>query len=327
MTIEKLPSGSYRIRKMIDGKLYTRTFDHKPNQAECEKAIASCLKDKPTLSINGTVRQCVAGYMESKSNVLSPSTIKGYTSMTKQIDDRFMDMKMSDLTLPILQNEINRYAIDHSAKSVSNYSGFLTAVARFVGLGIQSPTLPTKERSQAYIPSKNDIKRIVDYFKDTEYEAAILLSIYGLRRSELMALTLDDLSGNILTINKAKVEATEGRWITKTTKTTDSTREVIISDHLADLIRNQGFIYNRSVGYLRDLLYKAQSDLDIPHFPLHMMRHFFASYMHDQGYSDKQIMSAGGWKTNQVMKSVYQHALDIQSAKQNMASDIASLTE
>ena len=282
MTIEKLPSGSYRIRKMIDGKLYTRTFDHKPNQAECEKAIASCLKDKPTLSINGTVRQCVAGYMESKSNVLSPSTIKGYTSMTKQIDDRFMDMKMSDLTLPILQNEINRYAIDHSAKSVSNYSGFLTAVARFVGLGIQSPTLPTKERSQAYIPSKNDIKRIVDYFKDTEYEAAILLSIYGLRRSELMALTLDDLSGNILTINKAKVEATEGRWITKTTKTTDSTREVIISDHLADLIRNQGFIYNRSVGYLRDLLYKAQSDLDIPHFPLHMMRHFFASYMHDQ---------------------------------------------
>ena len=252
MTIEKLPSGSYRIRKMIDGKLYTQTFDHKPNQAECEKAIASCLKDKPTLSINGTVRQCVAGYMESKSNVLSPSTIKGYTSMTKQIDDRFMDMKMSDLTLPILQNEINRYAIDHSAKSVSNYSGFLTSVARFVGLGIQSPTLPTKERSQAYIPSKNDIKRIVDYFKDTEYEAAILLSIYGLRRSELMALTLDDLSGNILTINKAKVEATKGRWITKTTKTTDSTREVIISDHLADLIRNQGFIYNRSVGYLRD---------------------------------------------------------------------------
>ena len=327
MTIEKLPSGSYRIRKMVDGKLYTKTFDHKPNQAECEKAIASCLKDKPTLSINGTVRQCVAGYMESKSNVLSPSTIKGYTSMIKQIDDRFMDMKMSDLTLPILQNEINRYAIDHSPKSVSNYSGFLTTVARFVGLGIQSPTLPTKERSQAYIPSKNDIKRIVDYFKDTEYEAAILLSIYGLRRSELMALTLDDLSGNVLTVNKAKVEATEGRWITKTTKTTDSTREVIISDHLADLIRNQGFIYNRSVGYLRDLLYKAQSDLDIPHFPLHMMRHFFASYMHDQGYSDKQIMSAGGWKTNQVMKSVYQHALDIQSAKQNMASDIASLTE
>ena len=327
MTIEKLPSGSYRIRKMIDGKLYTRTFDHKPNQSECEKAIASCLKNRPTLSINGTVRQCVAGYMESKSNVLSPSTIKGYTSITKQIDDRFMDMKMSDLTLPILQNEINRYAESHSAKSTLNYSGFLTAVARFVGLDIQSPTLPTKERSQAYIPSKNDIKRIVDYFKDTEYEAAILLSIYGLRRSELMALTLDDLSGNILTINKAKVEATEGKWITKTTKTTDSTREVIISDHLADLIRNQGFIYNRSVGYLRDLLYKAQSDLNIPHFPLHMMRHFFASYMHDQGYSDKQIMSAGGWKTNQVMKSVYQHALDIQSAKQNMASDIASLTE
>ena len=327
MSLEKLPSGHYRLRKMVDGKLYTRTFDHKPNQSECEKAIASCLKDKPTLSMNGTVRQCVKGYMESKSNVLSPSTIKGYTSMFKQIDDSFMDIKMEDLTLPMLQNEVNRYAQDHSPISVSNYSGFLTSVSRLVGLGIQSPTLPTKERSVAYIPSKNDIKRIVDYFKDTEYEVAILLTLYGLRRSELMALTLDDLSGSTLTINKAKVEALKGEWITKTTKTTDSTREVIISDELADKIRKQGYIYRRSVGYLRDLLYKAQSDLDIPHFPLHKMRHFFASYMHDQGYSDQQIMSAGGWKTNQVMRSVYQHALDIQDAKQNMASDIASLTE
>jgi integrase len=200
-------------------------------------------------------------------------------------------------------------------------------VARFVGLNIQSPTLPTKERSVAYIPSKNDIKRIVDYFKDTEYEVAILLTLYGLRRSELMALTLDDLSGNTLTINKAKVEALAGEWITKTTKTTNSTREVIISDELSDKIRKQGFIYRRSVGYLRDLLYKAQSDLDIPHFPLHKMRHFFASYLHDMGYSPKQIQEAGGWKTSKIMETVYQHALDIQAAKQNMASDIASLTE
>ena len=247
--------------------------------------------------------------------------------MLKQIDDKFMDIKMEDLTLPMLQNEINRYAESHAAKSTLNYSSFLTSVARFVGLNIQSPTLPTRERSTAYSPSKNDIKRIVDYFKDTEYEVAILLTLYGLRRSELMALTLDDLSGNTLTINKAKVEALAGEWITKTTKTTNSTREVIISDELADKIRKQGFIYRRSVGYLRDLLDKAQSDLDIPHFPLHKMRHFFASYMHDQGYSDQQIMSAGGWKTNQVMKSVYQHAMDMQSAKEKMASDIMSLTE
>ena len=85
MSLEKLPSGHYRLRKMVDGKLYTKTFDHKPNQAECEKALASCLKDKPTLSMSGTVRQCVKGYMDSKSNVLSPSTIKGYTSMLKQM--------------------------------------------------------------------------------------------------------------------------------------------------------------------------------------------------------------------------------------------------
>ena len=32
MKIEKLPSGSYRIRKMYKGKTYTVIFDYKPTQ-------------------------------------------------------------------------------------------------------------------------------------------------------------------------------------------------------------------------------------------------------------------------------------------------------
>lgn len=327
MTIEQLPSGSYRIRQQIDGKRYSATIDHEPSESECILILAQMVKDIPSLSIDGTLSQCIGGYLSSKSNVLSPSTIREYNRLKRQISTILLDMQVKDITLPILQNEVNRYAQNHAPKSVANFSGFLTSVCRFVGLNVDSPTLPQKTRSDAYIPTKNDIKKICEYFKGSEYEVGILLSIYGLRRSELCALTLDDLDGNVLTINKALVENQDKQWVVKTTKTTDSTRQIIISDYVANLIRQQGFIYKRSPGQLYEQLSNAQQRLGIPHFPLHKMRHFFASYMHDMGYSPKQIQQAGGWKTPRVMETVYQHALDMESAQQKMSDDILLLTE
>jgi integrase len=41
----------------------------------------------------------------------------------------------------------------------------------------------------------------------------------------------------------------------------------------------------------------------------HDLRHYFASYLHDKGFSDAEIMSLGGWKTDHVMKRVYRHAI------------------
>ena len=39
MKIEKLPSGSYRIRKTYKGKTYAVIFDHKPTQKEAMQAM------------------------------------------------------------------------------------------------------------------------------------------------------------------------------------------------------------------------------------------------------------------------------------------------
>ena len=41
MKIEKLPSGSYRIRKMYKGQMYTVVFDEKPTQKEAMQAMAA----------------------------------------------------------------------------------------------------------------------------------------------------------------------------------------------------------------------------------------------------------------------------------------------
>ena len=198
-------------------------------------------------------------------------------------------------------------------------------VIKFYGGDIRSPKLPQKEVKELYIPSEEDVRHILNEVKGTKYEIAFLLSALGLRRSEICALTVDDLNGNILTVNKALVQDEDKNWVIKQTKTTSSTRTVLLPDYLVNLINEQGVIYEGFPGQIYKRMTDIQKKLGIPHFSLHKMRHFFASYMHQLGMSDKQIQEAGGWKTDGIMKTVYQHAMNMNEAKQKMADSIGGL--
>ena len=59
MKIEKLPSGSYRIRKMYKGQMYTVVFDEKPTQKEALQAMSEKLDSVPS-------NQPVMNFSESK---------------------------------------------------------------------------------------------------------------------------------------------------------------------------------------------------------------------------------------------------------------------
>lgn len=55
MTIEKLPSGSYRIRQTHNGKRYSVTVDTKPTQAQALQIIAQTFsfeEKKSNMSFN-----------------------------------------------------------------------------------------------------------------------------------------------------------------------------------------------------------------------------------------------------------------------------------
>ncbi len=125
----------------------------------------------------------------------------------KQIPEKFMNSNLCDITALDVQEEINRMSKEHSPKTVRNYHGFISAV-----LGVFYPnlklttTLPQKIKHNPYIPSDKDVKRILEYTKDTEYEIPLILACYGLRRSEIYALTLDDIDGDCVHVTKAKVQ-------------------------------------------------------------------------------------------------------------------------
>ena len=101
-----------------------------------------------------------------------------------------------------------------SPKSVSNHHGFISAVLNVFSPNLKlNTTLPQKSKNEPYIPSDDDVKRILEYASGSKYEIPIVLACYGLRRSEICALTPEDLDGDVVTINKALVQDENKEWI------------------------------------------------------------------------------------------------------------------
>lgn len=322
MTIEK-HGKSYRIRQMQDGKLYVVKLDHRPTNAEAVRLMAEML-NTPSNSPDMAFYDAGVNYIASRENVLSPATIRAYNGILKALPEPFQKKRIYAISHGDIQGVINLIAKDHTPKTVRNYSGFISAVLNYHGIRLDSPRLPQKEKTDAYIPTEEDVKRIFDALKGTKYEVPIMLAAMGLRRSEICALELSDIEGTLCHIRKALVEGPDG-FTVKGTKTTDSTRTVILPEYLVSRITEQGYIFDGFPSTIGQALRRVQKELGIPAFSLHKLRHFFASYLHEKGLSDANIQEMGGWKTDAVMKTVYRHAMEKETAKQKAAELMSGL--
>lgn len=324
MTIEKLPSGSYRIRQMEHGRMYSLTVPYKPKTKEAFELIQAKInrsEDNPM-----TFREAAEKYMEAKSNVLSPSTIKAYDSMLRALPSWYADVDISNVDNYLMQRLVNELSTIKKPKTVRNTYGFCTAVIRlFLPDAKISATMPANIRRDIYTPTLEDVKRLFEDAKDTDYYVALYLASLSLRRSEILALDLPDLDDqDHLTINKSMVQNKNGEWHIKPTPKTDaSNRTIIIPHELAERIRKQGFIYNHNPNAIDNYLRRRLPKLGIPFFSLHKLRYFFASYTHEMGYSEQTIQELGGWATPHIMKKVYRHALNKDQAAEQIKKDFS----
>lgn len=310
MKIEKRDSGSYRVRKTFNKKTYSITFDHKPTQKEVDAEFYARF-NKGGSSGKKPMKNCVLEYIEARTNVISPSTMRSYITLSKSMTKDFANKNIYDIEQIDIQNEINAFSLTHSPKTVRNYHGLISAVfATYRPEMIIRTTLPQKRPSERYKPTENDIKAILNASVGSPYHIAFQLGVLGLRRGEVLGINAEtDIEDNILHIHQVLVEGPEGWELKDVPKNDTSNRKILLPDNLVDEIRENGEVFSMSPNMILQALSSYQDKLGIPHFRFHDLRHYFASYAHAIGIPDVYIMEMGGWKTTTTMDKIYKEAL------------------
>ena len=121
-TARKLPSGSWRVRvyagKGTDGKPLYKSFTA-ATKKEAEFLAAKYATDKKAEVRSGmTLAEAYTKYIVSKSNVISPTTLREYTHAKDRDFQELMNLKLSQITQENVQNAVNRMAMSCSPKSV-----------------------------------------------------------------------------------------------------------------------------------------------------------------------------------------------------------------
>lgn len=350
-TAKKLPSGSWRCQvfshyePVVDGdgnpiidlktkkqkqkRIYESfTCDDPTNRGKrrAEAMAAEFADDKERKSrplVNMTFGEALDNYIEERSSVLSPASVRKYKSMKRTCMIPLNAYRIKDINQDIIQAEINAAAIKKSPKSVRDMNGLIIAVMNryYPSLRLQI-TLPKKLRPDIYVPSESDIAKLVESVKDTEMEVPVMLAAFGaMRRGEISALVKSDLTNNTIHITKTKVLDANAKWIVKAPKSYAGDRYVTVPAFVADKIRNLpddtiGLSPNDITNRFGTVLKHA----GLPHFRFHDLRHYNASIQHALGIPDAYIMQSGGWGNDSVLKEVYRHALpEVQEKMENKA--------
>ena len=221
-----------------------------------------------------------------------------------------------------------RQTTKRSAKSVKNFCGFIMSVMRIHAPEVElRPTLPRVQPNERYVPTDEELQMVIDEIRTSpvfrKYLVPIMLASLGLRRSELCALTLDDLDeNNILTIDKAMVKNKDQQWEIKNSgKTISSTRRIEIPEELAELIREQGYIFSGNPSTITATLHSVQKKLGIRSFSVHCLRHYFASNAISAGVPLAYVSRFGGWaRGSSVLQRTYIHAQEDKIAQMDRAA-------
>ena len=325
---KKLPSGNWRARAFIgtgkDGKKKYKSFTA-PTKKEAEYLAAEYLakhriEDAEQADI--TLSQAYVKYIEIKQNTLSPATVREYTRASKSDFPMLMPLKLSKITQVAVQNAVNIMAGNHSPKSVRNAHGLLSAVLTMFAPDIRLNTrLPQAKRPDIYVPTEAEIEMLIADIKNENLRKAVLLAAFGsLRRSECCALTIDDINGNVISVNKALVRDVHKQWVLKPPKSKAGYRDIKMPQFVIEMLTpaENGRIVNIAPVTLTDYFMALRNKHGLPNLRFHDLRHYQASILHAMGVPDKYIMERGGWSTDSTLKNIYQHTM---SDKRNQVED------
>lgn len=332
-TIKQLPSGSWRAQVYTHtdaaGKRHFESFTNPDYNALVMELVQfkadqkrNKFKKKEALTLGAAFDR----YIESKSAVLSPSTIKSYRSIRRNNLTDLYPLRIEDVTQEQVQIAINKEAMTRTPKTVANIHGMLAAVLQvFRPDFVLHTTLPQKKKSEIQIPTEEEVQQILRAVRGTEMEVPIILgALCGMRRSEICALTWDDIDfeKNKIHIRKALVLSEDLELIEKGTKTTAGTRSIRLFPPVAAALQaakaaqegnensegNDGYITVKPdiISHRFEKLLKREG---IQHYRFHDLRHYTVSVMLSLNIPKNYIANFVGHSSERMIDQVYGHIM------------------
>lgn len=322
----KLPSGAWRCKAYYTdeyGTYTSKSFTEDTKKA-AEYEAANFLmemkhKKKPE---NKTVGELLDRYLENRSHILSPSTMVGYQKIRKNAFPKLMETRAGFVTKQMYQSAINEYAAERSPKTVFEAHRLVYRVFQenHIDIDDKGIILPRLTKPEISVPTTEEVKIILEAAKDKGIHLPIILAaLMGLRKSEIFALTWDDIDigKQTLRINKATVKNTNGVYVIKTTKTYTSTRTLIMPKQIIDALPDrEEDLFEVSLDAFDSRYKRLLAKLGL-RYNFHALRHYNASIMLQQGVPNKYAMERLGHATDNMLKKVYQHTFE----KQHKAID------
>ena len=322
--IPKLRGRLYSAQLMVDGERVTISADTEAEYYAKARAVKEGLleiKKDPTKVSLGKV---IDTYINDNSNVLSPSTIRAYKTARDNRFQSYMDKSTSDINY---QQMVNFEAKNVKPKTVANAWRLVTASLRHSDLEVPAINLPKIPKAKREWLDYEQIKVLLKAAKDQDGELGIILGLHGLRRSEIYALTAEDIDTDkgLNHVHGAVVLDADNHPVRKkTNKNATSTRDVhIVISRLNDLVANKtGQLVTGNLNTLAAQINRLCVANDLPRVGVHGLRHSYISLCFHLGWDTLTAMQQGGYSNVQTMNEVYRHL-----AAQDKNADITKMQQ
>ena len=160
MKAVKLPSGSFRCQAYAHGERKSFTAPTKKEAELMAIEWQNGRKKHPADSL--TVGECITKYIDSKANILSPTTIDGYRRNFKNNLHALSDVHICDLTALEVQRHINTLSLTKAPKTVKNAYGLLVSALNVFAPKLRLRcTLPKVQKQIKQLPKVEDVLKAI----------------------------------------------------------------------------------------------------------------------------------------------------------------------
>lgn len=315
---QKLASGTWRCKaNYVDeqGNYRQKSFTGDTKREAENKVLAFLMeKEHSKKPENKTLGELADIYIEGRSNILSPSTIRNYDKIRRTAFQDIINVRLALLTKEMYQKAVNDYSKGRSYKTVLSAHSFFNKLLNEKGITFGNEVnLPQRTKVEIEIPTTEEVSKFLTQIEGSNiYLMVLLATTLGLRRSEIFGLKWKDIDFKDKTIHieRARVMNDMGEYVEKTTKTTKSDRVLemlpIVMDNLGKRGNPEDYIITYGLDAISASYNRACKKYGFP-YSLHTLRHYCASVMLQSGIPNKYASEFMGHSTENMLQRVYQH--------------------